>query len=367
MRVMTEPTSGGAASGFPSPAESAEAADLAYSTDLEPGIRRRRSGRGFAYRDPAGKPVTDAATRARIAALAIPPAWQEVWISPLPNGHVQATGRDARGRKQYRYHPAWHACRDDVKYGALTGFAAKLPALRARVDADLRRRGLPAEKVLASIVWLLDHAMIRIGNRSYARDNGSFGLTTLRSRHVKVDGPRLRFAFLGKSGQEWKLTVTDRRIARIVRSAQELPGQHLFQYVDEAGARRAVGSHDVNAYIRDISGSDFSSKHFRTWGGTVRAAELLGATETPATKRETARVLNAAIDAVADRLGNTRAVCRRCYIHPRILEDWEAGRLQADISAIRRRFRRAPAGLDRQEAVVLRWLETRLAAPADAG
>jgi DNA topoisomerase-1 len=352
---MSEDPNGGAMS----MAEQAQAAALAYSTDAEPGIRRRRAGRGFSYRGPNGRFVTDAATRARIASLAIPPAWEDVWIAPQANGHVQATGRDARGRKQYRYHPLWHACRDDVKYGSLIAFASTLPALRARVDADLRLRGLPAEKVLASIVWLLDNAMIRIGNRSYAQENGSFGLTTLRARHVRVEGPKLRFAFVGKSGKEWKLTVTDRRIARIVRSAQDLPGQHLFQYIDADGARRGVASHDVNAYIRATAGGDVSSKHFRTWGGTVRAAELLADIETPPAKREAARVLNAAIDAVADRLGNTRAVCRRCYIHPRVLADWEAGRLRDDMQAVRRRFRRAPAGLDRQEAVVLRWLECR--------
>lgn len=337
--------------------ESAQAADLAYSSDTEPGIRRRKAGNGFSYRDAKGRRVEDRAALERIASLAIPPAWTDVWISPLSNGHIQATGRDARGRKQYRYHPAWAACRDDVKYSSLIAFAQALPSLRDRIDTDLRRRGLPFEKVVASVVWLLDNAMIRIGNRSYAQENGSFGLTTLRDRHVRVEGARLRFAFRGKSGKEWKLTITDRRIARIVRGAQELPGQHLFQYLDENGERRQISSQDVNAYLRHMAGPGFTSKHFRTWGGTVRAAAMLAETETPASEREAARILNGTIDTVAERLGNTRAICRRCYIHPRVIDDWRDGSLQHEMREIRHRFRRAPAGLDREEAIVLRWLE----------
>jgi len=336
--------------------EAAEAASLTYASDAEPGIRRRRAGETFWYAAPDGKKVANRKTLDRIAGLAIPPAWEDVWISPDTDGHIQATGRDQRGRKQYRYHPRWTACRDEVKYSSLVDFAQALPHLRRRIDADLRRHGLPFERVLASIVWLLDNAMIRVGNASYARDNNSFGLTTLRDRHVKVDGTKLRFAFRGKSGKEWKLAITDRRIAKIVKDVQDIPGQHLFQYLDD-GARKPVRSQDVNAYVREASGAEFSSKHFRTWGGTVRAAELLAETTLPETKAETARTLNRIIDEVAGKLGNTRAVCRKCYVHPLVVEAWHEGRLGDEINAIRSRMRKSPEGLSREEAVVLRWLE----------
>lgn len=330
---------------------------LVHTTDAGPGISRRRRGRGFSYHHAGGGAVRDAAVLSRIAALAIPPAWTDVWISAEADGHLQATGRDARGRKQYLYHARWAACRDEVKYSGLVDFARALPGLRGQVDADLRRRGTPREKVLASIVWLLDNAMIRIGNAAYAQANGSFGLTTLRSRHVAVNGATLRFAFRGKSGKKWRLAITDRRIARVVRQIQELPGQSLFQYLDGEGDARGVTSQDVNLYIREAGGNGFSSKHFRTWGGTVRAAGLLSGVERPPSKRETARVLNAAIDAVADKLGNTRSVCRSCYIHPRVIEAWTDGRLGEEMAAVRRRYRRVADGLDPQEAHVLHWLE----------
>ncbi|MDW6023570.1 DNA topoisomerase IB [Mesorhizobium sp. BAC0120] len=336
---------------------SAEAASLIYGSDTEPGIRRKRMGKQFRYTDPQGRTITDPATLERIKRLAIPPAWSDVWISPSPDGHVQATGRDDRGRKQYRYHPRWTACRDEVKYSSLTAFARALPRLRRRIDADLRRRGLPRERVIASIVWLLDHTLIRVGNTAYARENKSFGLTTLRDRHVTVEGSSLRFAFRGKSGKEWKLRISDRRIVKIVKGAQDIPGQHLFQYLNADGSRGAVVSQDVNDYIRNAGKADFTSKHFRTWGGTTRAVEILATTERPQTKREMALVMNRAIDEVAARLGNTRAVCRRCYIHPLVLEAWQEGRLAGELAAVKSRFRKVPRGLDVAEAIVLRWLE----------
>ncbi len=335
----------------------AESAGLVHTSDAEPGIRRRRAGKGFSYLDAAGRRIADGETLARIRALAIPPAWTDVWISPAADGHIQATGRDERGRKQYRYHAGWTACRDEVKFGSLAAFAGALAGLREQVEADLRTRGLSRERVLASVVWLLDRSMIRIGNPSYSRENGSFGLTTLRGRHVAIEGSTLRFAFRGKSGKEWRLRIADRRIARVVRSIQELPGQHLFQYLDEDGERRGVRSQDVNDYIRAATGGGFSSKHFRTWGGTVRAAGALAETLRPEGDRAAAAVLNKAIDRVAARLGNTRTVCRQCYIHPHVIEAWNEGRLGDELHLIRARMRRDPAPLSVDEAVVRRWLE----------
>ena len=316
----------------PDAEESARQASLTYVGDSEPGIRRKRSGRGFSFVGANGKPVSDRKTLTRIRALVIPPAWTDVWICADPGGHIQATGRDQRGRKQYRYHTRWSASRDEVKYSNLAEFARALPSIREQIDKDLRKHELPRERVVASIVWLLDNTMIRVGNAAYARDNKSFGLTTLRSRHVAVEGAKLRFAFKGKSGKEWKLKLTDRRIAKIIRSVQELPGQHLFQYIDEAGERRIVKSQDVNDYIREAAGGDFSSKHFRTWGGTVRAAALFAEAPLPETKSGATRVMNAVIDDVAHHLGNTRAVCRKCYIHPEVMASWLDGRLQDELA-----------------------------------
>src|SRR3954469_4075449 len=266
---------------LPLPQDSAESAALIHTTDEQPGIRRKGAPGRFFYLMPDGSRLKEGATAARIRSLAIPPAWTDVWISLEDEGHLQATGRDARGRKQYRYHPRWSACRDEVKYSSLVAFAEALPLLRTTVDADLSRRGLPRERVLASVVWPLDNTMIRVGNAAYARDNKSFGLTTLRDRHVDIKGSSLRFAFKGKSGKEWRLKLVDRRIAGIVRSAQDLPGQKLFQYLDEDGNRRPVRSDDVNHYIRQAVGDAFSSKHFRTWGGTIHAASLFAQTELP--------------------------------------------------------------------------------------
>ena len=336
---------------------SAERASLSYVSDADPGIRRLRKGNGFAYAGPNGRQV-DAVALDRIKAIVIPPAWTDVWISPDPDGHIQATGRDQRGRKQYRYHAQWTEVRDGAKYSSLVAFAEGLPALRRHIDADLRRHGLPLERVVASVVWLLDNTMIRIGNAAYARDNKSFGLTTLRDRHVEITGSSLRFAFKGKSGKEWKLKLVDRRIAKIVRGAQDLPGQKLFQYLDEDGARRPVRSDDVNRYIREASGAEFSSKHFRTWGGTIHAASLFAEIELPESKTQQKRVINNVVDKVAERLGNTRAVCRKCYIHPLVFEAWSEGRLLNEMAEANKR-KRLITGLDEEETLVLRWLQAR--------
>lgn len=328
---------------------------LRYVNDDEPGIARRRRGKGFSYTRASGRPVRRAGDIARIKALAIPPAWSDVWICADPDGHIQATGRDEKGRKQYRYHDQWHADRGTAKYALLAEFAANLTKLRKVVDADLRRHGLPREKVIASVVWLMDHTMIRVGNDTYARDNKSFGLTTLRSRHFEISGTRLRFRFKGKSGKEWDIGLSDRRMARVLKAIEHLPGQRLFRYRDEDGMHD-VASHDVNEYIRMAIGERFSSKDFRTWGGTVRALTLLSATEVPDTRNGQAKALNAVIDTVARYLGNTRAVCRACYIHPAVFERWQSKRLESDIKEIRVKRLRRP-GLDSEEAMVAVWLE----------
>jgi len=345
----------------PTAEERAKSVSLRYVSDEEPGIRRKGGAKRFSYWTADGKEVRDDKTLARIRALAIPPAWADVWIAAQANGHLQATGRDERGRKQYRYHDRWALTRDETKYGSLVAFAKALPKLRARVESDLRKRSLSRERVIAAVVWLLDNTLIRVGNPAYARDNKSFGLTTLRTRHVEVEGARLRFAFKGKSGKEWRLQLVDRRMARIIRSIQELPGQALFQYFDEDRAKRSVTSSDVNDYIREATDADFSSKHFRTWGGTVHAAILLGTTEAPESQAAQRRVLNRAIDDVAARLGNTRSVCRACYIHPDIFTAWSDGALTEEMLAARRSFRKLADGLDTEEMTVLRWLERRSA------
>lgn len=344
----------------------AESAHLAYVNDTEPGYRRRRAGSGFSYLDPQGARLSDGNALARIRTLAIPPAWIEVWICPDPAGHIQATGRDGRGRKQYRYHPAWTACRDEAKFSSLAAFARALPKLRERVDADLRRRGLPRERVVASVVRLLDNTLIRIGNDSYAQENNSFGLTTLRSRHLEVEGSRLRFSFVGKSGREWRLKLSDRRVATVVGAIQELPGQRLFRYLDEEGGSHDIRSQDVNDYIRAAAGPDFTSKHFRTWGATVSATLMLADTRLPGSKREQAIVLNAVLDEVAKMLRNTRAVCRRCYVHPAAVEAWQDHSLGKEMAAIRRRLPRPLKGLDSDESTVLRWLSGRETAAQSA-
>ena len=311
----------------PAAVEAAHEAGLVYSTDDEPGIRRRRRGKGFVYAGPDGKLIRDPAVLERIRTLAIPPAWEDVWISTRARGHLQATGRDARGRKQHRYHPRWRQERDANKFDRIAGFGTVLPRIRTRVARDLRRTGLPKEKVVATIVRLLETTFIRIGNEEYARQNNSFGLTTLRGRHVDVKGSTVRFLFNGKSGIEVALGVTDRRIARVIRSCEELPGQKLFQYIDDAGERRTVTSDDVNEYLRRASGADYTAKDFRTWAGTVLALGALRDAAGFASESEAQKNVVAAIDGVARRLGHTRAVCRRSYVHPAVIERYAGGTL----------------------------------------
>jgi len=309
------------------PAEAARAAGLAYVSDSAPGIRRRRSGESFRYLDLDGKEVVQPERLNRIRSLAIPPAWTDVWICPSARGHLQATGRDAKGRKQYRYHPRWREVRDENKYARMIDFGRALPRLRRRVERDLELPGLPQEKVVATVIRLLDSSYIRIGNTEYARDNESFGLTTLRQNHVKVSGQRVRFKFRGKAGKEHQITVTDRRLAAIVRRCQDLPGQELFRYLDEAGEARKVDSFDVNEYMRAATGADFTAKDFRTWAGTVLAANALARLGDYESETEARRNLVEAVRSVAERLGNTQAVCRKCYVHPAVIDGYLAGRV----------------------------------------
>jgi DNA topoisomerase-1 len=309
------------------PRLAARVADLHYVTDAAPGIRRRRQGRGFRYFAPDGRPLRDPKEMERIRSLAVPPAWREVWICPDAFGHIQAIGRDARGRRQYRYHPRWRRLRDESKFSRMVAFGRALPAIRARVKAALARPGLSREKVLALVVRLLEITLIRVGNEEYARDNASFGLTTLRRRHVAVSGGELRFRFKGKSGKEHAFGIRDRRLSRLVKRCQELPGQELFRYVDARGRTRGVGSADVNAYLRGLSGRDFSAKDFRTWAGTVRAAYALNASEPFSSDRQAKRSLARAVESVAARLGNTPAICRRSYIHPVVVDTYLGGSL----------------------------------------
>jgi DNA topoisomerase-1 len=308
-------------------AAAAEARDagLRYSTDAEPGINRQATAKGFVYFREKGKRVRDAAVLARIKRLAIPPAWKDVWISPHGNGHVQATGRDARGRKQYHYHEDWRRQRDETKFGRMIAFAQALPRIRRRVKRDLSRRGMPREKVLATVARLLEVTLIRVGNDEYARENHSFGLTTMRNGHARVAGQHIRFAFSGKSGKRHDITLRDPQLARIVRRCQELPGQELFRYEDEEGETHSVHSQDVNDYIREITGDDFTAKDFRTWAGTVLAAIALQKLEAVVEQARAKKNVVDAIQAVARLLGNTPAVCRRSYVHPGIVESYLAG------------------------------------------
>ena len=307
------------------PAASAEAAGLRYVSDTMPGIRRKKNGRGFTYVGSDGKTIKDAAQLARIRALAIPPAYTDVWICPTPSGHIQATGRDARGRKQYRYHPKWRETRDETKFGRILAFTEVLPRIRKRVKRDLGRPGLSRDKVLATVVQLLDCTGIRIGNDEYARANRSFGLTTLRDRHVEVSGSNIRFEFRGKSGKAHSVSLSDRRLARIVQRCQALPGEELFQYIDDEGVRQTIGSGDVNDYLRAASGQEFTAKDFRTWSGTKLAVMALAEIGPWTSQRQAKSNVLRAIDAVAEQLNNTRAVCRKYYIHPCVLDGYVAG------------------------------------------
>jgi DNA topoisomerase-1 len=315
------------------PQAASEAAGLDYVSDEEPGITRKRAGKGFTYKDPKGRTIKDAKTLERIRKLAIPPAYTDVWICPNPNGHIQATGRDAKGRKQYRYHPRWREVRDGTKYERLVDFARTLPSLRARIAEDMKERGLTRNKVLATVVHLLETTLIRVGNEDYAKENKSYGLTTLRNRHVKVEQGELRFQFKGKSGKEWRLQVKDRRVARVVKACQDLPGQNLFQYLDEAGERQPVTSTDVNAYLKEASGTDITAKDFRTWAGTVLAAIALKEVHAIDGEPATKKALKGAVEKVAARLGNTPTICRKCYIHPEVVNAYVEGTLLEEIAA----------------------------------
>jgi DNA topoisomerase I len=298
----------------------AKEAGLQYVSDERTGYRRRAKGKQFDYLDTEGKPIRDEQRVLRIKRLAIPPAWTDVWICPSPNGHVQATGRDARGRKQYRYHERWRELRDENKFDRLAAFAKALPKIRRRVAQDMKLPGLSRRKVLATIVRLLERTFIRVGNDEYARENKSFGLTTLKNRHVKVRGAKMRFRFRGKSGIQQEVDIADRRVAKVIAKCQDLPGQDLFQYLDDDGEVQDITSQDVNEYLREIAGDDFTAKDFRTWGGTVLAAIALSRQEEFETKKQAKSNIKTAICAVAELLGNTPAVCRKCYVHPVIVE-----------------------------------------------
>jgi DNA topoisomerase-1 len=339
----------------------ARAAGLRYVSDQSPGLRRKRRGKGFAYYTAEGECVRDRETLSRIKALAIPPAWTDVWICPQPNGHLQATGRDAKGRKQYRYHARWRELRDENKYDRMLDFGRLLPKIRQQTERDLSKPGLSREKVLATIVRLLETTLIRIGNDEYARSNNSFGLTTMRDNHVKVNGAKIHFRFRGKSGIKHDVDLTDKQLARIVKRCRDLPGQELFQYLDENGERQSIGSAEVNEYLRQITGSDFTAKDFRTWAGTVLAALALQEFNSFTTQTEAKHHIVRAIENVAKRLGNTPSVCRKSYVHPAVIETYLEGNLlealqQRTEHELSRKLRR----LQPEEAAVLALLQQRL-------
>lgn len=310
------------------PEECAKRAGLTYVSDSEPGIRRRRRGKGFSYIGADGKHIKDSATRERIKSLVIPPAWTEVWIAPDPDGHIQATGRDALGRKQYIYHPEWESVRNEMKFNRTIAFGESLSSIREQCEKDLRRKGLPYEKVVGAVIYLLDRTLIRVGNKSYAKANESFGLTTLRDRHVDFTGTRCTFAFNGKSGKQHTIELDDARLARIVRRCRDVPGYDLFQYYDENDRPRAIESSDVNAYLQQVTGRDFTAKDFRTWGGSVQAAVYLSQLSDAETEKEKDKQVVEMVKSVAERLGNTPAVCRGYYIHPAIIEAHQDGTLR---------------------------------------
>ncbi|HEV3485415.1 MAG TPA: hypothetical protein VG106_08410 [Vicinamibacterales bacterium] len=340
---------------------SAKEAGLRYVSDTRPGIRRRMGPLGFTYTGVDGRVIRRKAEIARINTLAVPPAWKDVWICPDPRGHIQATGRDAKGRKQYRYHAGWRVSRDDNKYGRMIAFAAALPKIRRRTNADLAKPGLPREKVLAAVVQLLEKSLIRVGNDEYAKNNKSFGLTTLRNHHAKVRGSTVQFTFKGKSGVKHAVDLADRRLARVVKACQDLPGQELFEYFDESGDRCDVGSAEVNAYLKEITGEDFTAKDFRTWAGTVLAAAALRELEAADSESRAKKNVVQAIEAVAGVLGNTKAVCRKSYIHPAIIDAYVDGTMAATLRKRVEKVKRRSTGLRPDELAVLNLLQARLA------
>lgn len=342
------------------PRDAAESVGLVYVSDDEPGITRHKAGSGFFYKGPDGKRIADGKVVDRIRHLAIPPAYMDVWICRKANGHLQATGRDARGRKQYRYHPMFREVRESVKFEHMTAFAAVLPTIRATVKKHMGLHGLPRPKVLATIVYLLETTLIRVGNEDYARSNKSFGLTTLRDGHVDVEGSALHFEFKGKSKKLWNLHVRDKRVAKIVRDCQELPGQHLFQYLDHDNERHSVTSHDVNEYLQEITGQAVTAKDFRTWAGTVLAAMALSEFEAFDTQALAKKNVRAAIESVSARLGNTPSICRKCYIHPEIVKSYMSGDLLLEVKQEVDAELRDLAHLAPEEVAVLALLEKRL-------
>ncbi len=342
---------------------SAKEAGLRYVDVTTPGITRHRAGKGFSYRDADGNRITDRKVRKRIGSLAIPPAWNEVWICPDADGHIQATGRDLKHRKQYRYHPKWHEVRDETKYERMMQFGRALPGIRERVDADLRRHGLPREKVLAAIVHLLETTLIRVGNDEYAKTNKSFGLTTMRDRHVDINSTTLDFEFQGKSGVQHEIELRNPRLARIVKACQDLPGQQLFQYLDDDGQRHAIGSDDVNLYLKQITGQDYTAKDFRTWAGTVLAAQALAEFEVVDTDTIAKKNVVSAIESVAARLGNTTTICRKCYVHPAVIDAYLAGDTVETVKTrVDKELTESIGDLPPEEAAVLALLHHRLQA-----
>ncbi|HEX8834876.1 MAG TPA: DNA topoisomerase IB [Abditibacteriaceae bacterium] len=343
------------------PVESAKAAGLRYVSDQTAGIRRKKVGKNFSYTGPDGKPIRDEKTLARIRSLGIPPAYRDVWICTLANGHLQATGYDARGRKQYRYHPRWRAQRDETKYTRMMAFGAALPHIRERTKRDLAKQGMPREKVLATIVQLLEKTLIRVGNEEYTRQNKSYGLTTMRNQHVSVEGSHTTFHFKGKSGVRHTIDLHDRRLSRVIEKLHELPGQDLFQYVDAEGAMHTIGSADVNAYLKEISGEDFTAKDFRTWAGTVLASMALQEFENFDSETQAKTNIVRAIETVSQKLGNTPSVCRKCYVHPAVLDCYLDGSL---LETLQQRAARAMndelANLQPEEAAVMTLLRQRL-------
>jgi len=351
---------------YPASVTDAQSAGLRYITDDAPGIRRRRAGSGFSFTGPDGKPIRDQATLTRIKSLVIPPAWTDVWICDDPRGHLQATGRDARARKQYRYHPNWRTTRDETKFERMLAFSEALPKIREQVEHDLDRRGLPREKVLAAVVRLLETTLIRVGNEEYAQANKSFGLTTMRDRHVKIEGAEVRFSFKGKSGKRHDVKLKDRRLASVVKRCRDIPGQELFQYLDDDGARQTIDSADINAYLQEITGEHFTAKDFRTWAGAVLCACHLNSVEEFASETEAKKHIVAAIKSVSQRLGNTPAVCKKAYIHPAIFDAFLDGALSTafinpeEIDA-------APHALLHEEHAVARLLGTGAATKEESG
>ena len=335
------------------PLQSAELAGLRYVEPGGPGITRHKYGKVFRYRNPDGSAVTADADLARIRSLAIPPAWTDVWICPSANGHVQATGRDAKGRKQYRYHADYRHVRDQTKFGRMLAFGAALPSIRARVEQDVQRAGLPRDKVLATVVSLLDSTGMRVGNDEYARRNDSYGLTTLRDSHVKISGSKVRFCFRGKSGRLHNIELTDARLARIVKKCRDIPGYELFQYLDESGAPCDVTSSDVNDYLRRIAGDDFTAKDFRTWHGTGAAVEIFERIGIAATRNEGAHNVVTVVKEVAARLGNRPATCKKYYVHPAVIEAYLAGSF---FEIVRECEAKCGGSLKREEECIMRLI-----------